>query len=165
MADATHNHAAEFLPGGICPAEQITPELRERLSGGPMKSTGADRDDTRAGVLLAHAYGTAAWMRERTDGEDLKETRKAKLAAKRAATERARIDALPFAEHYSDLKLMGIEDMRDQLTKHKLLGKTGFALSLPNRTACVLQQQRLFLEANKDANDLEDGDSGIDRRS
>eukprot|EP00965_Chrysotila_dentata_P097573 3224442-Pleurochrysis_carterae.AAC.1 len=48
------------------------------------------------------------------------ETRKAKLAAKRAkraakATERARMDALPLAEHYSDLKLMGVEDLLDQL--------------------------------------------------
>eukprot|EP00965_Chrysotila_dentata_P020761 686996-Pleurochrysis_carterae.AAC.1 len=58
-------HAAEFLPGGICAAEQITPEMRERLSGMPMTSTGAERlfasgrahdvragasrDDTRAG--------------------------------------------------------------------------------------------------------------------
>eukprot|EP00965_Chrysotila_dentata_P145683 4812400-Pleurochrysis_carterae.AAC.1 len=69
------------------------------------------------------------------------ETRKAsKLAAKRAkratkATERARIDALPLAEHYSDPKLMGVEDLRDPRKKHKFLGKTGFALSLPNRTA------------------------------
>eukprot|EP00965_Chrysotila_dentata_P248887 6208591-Pleurochrysis_carterae.AAC.3 len=69
MAAATRNHAAEFLPGGICAAEQTTPELRERLSGMPMTSTvgderlfalgrahdvraGARRDDTRAGVIL-----------------------------------------------------------------------------------------------------------------
>eukprot|EP00965_Chrysotila_dentata_P180207 5949837-Pleurochrysis_carterae.AAC.1 len=44
---------------------------------------------------------------------------------------------------------MGVEDLRDQLKKHKLLGKTGFALSLPNRTAYVLQQQTLLLEANE----------------
>eukprot|EP00965_Chrysotila_dentata_P144349 4768483-Pleurochrysis_carterae.AAC.1 len=61
---------------------------------------------------------------------------------------------------------MGVEDLRDQLKKHKLLaGKTGFALSLPNRKAYVLQLQTLLLEANEDANDLEDGDSGIDGRS
>eukprot|EP00965_Chrysotila_dentata_P199752 6179568-Pleurochrysis_carterae.AAC.3 len=89
------------------------------------------------------------------------ETCKAKLDAKRAkrtakCTERARIDALPLAKHYSDLKVMGVEDLRDQLKKHKLLGKNGFALSLPNRTAYVLQLQTLLLETNEDANDLED---------
>ena len=60
---------------------------------------------------------------------------------------------------------MGVEDLQDQLKKRKLLGKTGFALSLPNRTAYVLQLQTLLLEANEAANDLEDGDSGIDGRS
>eukprot|EP00965_Chrysotila_dentata_P144111 4760655-Pleurochrysis_carterae.AAC.1 len=61
---------------------------------------------------------------------------------------------------------MGVEDLRDQLKmEHKLLGKTGFALSLPNRTAYVLQLQTLLLEANENANDLEDGDSGIDGRN
>eukprot|EP00965_Chrysotila_dentata_P165248 5456414-Pleurochrysis_carterae.AAC.2 len=76
MASATRNHAAEFLPGGICAAEQITPELRERLNGMPITSTGAERlitlgrahdvragasrYDTRAGVILGHAEGTAA---------------------------------------------------------------------------------------------------------
>eukprot|EP00965_Chrysotila_dentata_P208613 6184800-Pleurochrysis_carterae.AAC.1 len=77
-----------------------------------------------------------------------------------------RIDALPLAEHYSDLTLMGVEGLRDQLKKHKLLGKTGFALSLPNRTAYVLQLQTLLLEENANANDrVEDGDAGIDRCS
>eukprot|EP00965_Chrysotila_dentata_P007197 233835-Pleurochrysis_carterae.AAC.1 len=32
--------------------------------------TGASRDDTRAGVILGHANGTAAWMRERANGEE-----------------------------------------------------------------------------------------------
>eukprot|EP00965_Chrysotila_dentata_P103979 3433513-Pleurochrysis_carterae.AAC.1 len=79
-------------------------------------------------------------LEERTAGGlAQQETQKAKLdekRAKRAAriSERARIDALPLAEHYYDLKLMGVEDLRDQLKKHKLLAKTGFALSLPNRT-------------------------------
>eukprot|EP00965_Chrysotila_dentata_P125965 4163559-Pleurochrysis_carterae.AAC.1 len=59
---------------------------------------------------------------------------------------------------------MGVEDLRDKLKKHTLLGKTGFALSLPNRTPYVLQLQTLLLEANEDASDLEDGDSGIDGR-
>eukprot|EP00965_Chrysotila_dentata_P088498 2922023-Pleurochrysis_carterae.AAC.1 len=83
---ATHNHAAEVLPGGICAAESITAADRERLSGMPMTSTGAEplfalgrvhdvragasRDNTRAGVILGHADGTAAWMRERANGEE-----------------------------------------------------------------------------------------------
>eukprot|EP00965_Chrysotila_dentata_P096108 3175098-Pleurochrysis_carterae.AAC.1 len=86
MAAATRNHAAEFLPG-ICAAESITAEDRERLSGMPMTSTGAERlyfaseraqdiragasrDDTRAGVILGHADCTAAWMRERANVEE-----------------------------------------------------------------------------------------------
>eukprot|EP00965_Chrysotila_dentata_P012313 404909-Pleurochrysis_carterae.AAC.2 len=80
------------------------------------------------------------------------ETRKAKLAAKRTkraakATERGRIDVLLFAEHYSDnLKLIGVEDLRDQLKQpSSWLGQTGFTLSLPNRNAYVLQLQTLLL--------------------
>eukprot|EP00965_Chrysotila_dentata_P215145 6188588-Pleurochrysis_carterae.AAC.2 len=45
------------------------------------------------------------------------------------------------------------------------VGQTGFALSQPNRTAYVLQLQTLLLEANEDANDHEEGDSGINGRS
>eukprot|EP00965_Chrysotila_dentata_P118783 3927576-Pleurochrysis_carterae.AAC.1 len=39
---------------------------------------------------------------------------------------------------------MGVEDLPDQLKKHKLLGKTGFTFNLPNRTAYVLQLQTLL---------------------
>eukprot|EP00965_Chrysotila_dentata_P238474 6202517-Pleurochrysis_carterae.AAC.2 len=86
MAAATRNHAAKFLPGGICSAEQITFELRKRLSGQSMMSTGAERlfalgcahnvragasrDDTHAGVILGHADSTWAWMHEHADGEE-----------------------------------------------------------------------------------------------
>eukprot|EP00965_Chrysotila_dentata_P017552 583318-Pleurochrysis_carterae.AAC.1 len=38
MAAVTRNHATEFLPGGICAAEQITFERRERLSGMPCRA-------------------------------------------------------------------------------------------------------------------------------
>eukprot|EP00965_Chrysotila_dentata_P227269 6195897-Pleurochrysis_carterae.AAC.2 len=77
-----------------------------------------------------------AMLEKRTAaGLAMQETRTAKLAAKLSkraakATERVRIDALPLAEHYSDLKLMGLEDLQDQLKKHKLLGKAGIALDL-----------------------------------
>eukprot|EP00965_Chrysotila_dentata_P043985 1462128-Pleurochrysis_carterae.AAC.1 len=86
MAAAMRNHAAEFLPGGISAAESITAEDCERLSGMLMTSTGAEclfapgrahdvragasRDDTRAGVILSHADGTAAWMHECANGEE-----------------------------------------------------------------------------------------------
>ena len=65
---------------------------------------------------------------------------------------------------------MSNDDLKDQLKKHKLrLGKTGFTVSkLPNRTALVivLQLQALLNEADpKGANDLEDGDSGIEGRA
>eukprot|EP00965_Chrysotila_dentata_P159736 5277100-Pleurochrysis_carterae.AAC.1 len=47
MATSTRNHAAEFLPGGIYAAEQITPEMRSHahddMSGMPMTSTSAER--------------------------------------------------------------------------------------------------------------------------
>eukprot|EP00965_Chrysotila_dentata_P096152 3176670-Pleurochrysis_carterae.AAC.1 len=60
---------------------------------------------------------------------------------------------------------MGVDDLRDRFKKHKLLGKTGLALSPPNRTAYVLKLQTLLLEAIEDANDSEHGDSDIDDRS
>eukprot|EP00965_Chrysotila_dentata_P224470 6194190-Pleurochrysis_carterae.AAC.1 len=63
------------------------------------------------------------------------------------------------------MKLMGVDDLRDQLKQHKALGKHGFVVSQPNRTAYVLQLQTLLLEVDEDANDLEDSDSGIDDRS
>eukprot|EP00965_Chrysotila_dentata_P035392 1177451-Pleurochrysis_carterae.AAC.1 len=90
-------------------------------------------------------HGLKVTMLEKRTATGLaqQETRNAKLDEKRAkraarASEPARFDALPLAEHYSDLKLIGVEDLRDQLKQHKLLGKSGIALSLPNRTAYVL---------------------------
>eukprot|EP00965_Chrysotila_dentata_P245428 6206548-Pleurochrysis_carterae.AAC.4 len=62
MAAATHNHATELLPGGICSAdEQITPQRAHNVRAG------ASRDDTRAGVIQGHSDGTAARMCERSD--------------------------------------------------------------------------------------------------
>eukprot|EP00965_Chrysotila_dentata_P167580 5533973-Pleurochrysis_carterae.AAC.1 len=79
MATSTRNHSAEFLPGGVCAAEQITDEMHMCMSGTHMTSThaermftrgrdhdaraGASRDDTRAGVILGKADATAAFMR------------------------------------------------------------------------------------------------------
>ena len=43
MAAATRNHASEFLPDGLFARDKITSQMRERLSGCPMTSTGAER--------------------------------------------------------------------------------------------------------------------------
>ena len=100
-----------------------------------------------------------------------RESRQAKLKEKRAKraardAERVRVQAVPLATRYSELKGLGNDDLKDQLKKHKLLGKTGFTVSLPNRTALVLQLQALLNEADPlGANDLEDGDSGIEGRA
>ena len=85
MAAATRNHASEFLPDGLFARDKITSQMRERLSGCPMTSTGAERlfaigrkhderagcsrDDTRAGAILGDVDNTHVWMRERPDGE------------------------------------------------------------------------------------------------
>eukprot|EP00965_Chrysotila_dentata_P231662 6198490-Pleurochrysis_carterae.AAC.2 len=89
-------------------------------------------------------------MLEKRTAADLAQQKK--RAAK--ATERARIDALLLTKHYSDLKLMGVENLQDQFNKRKLLGKTCFALCLPSRTAYVLQLPTLLLEANEGADGL-----------
>jgi hypothetical protein len=212
MAAATRNHASEWLPGGDFALDKVTPEMRVRLAGMPITSisaermfalgrfhdqrAGASRDDTRSGVILGGHDDTAAWMRERENGEaewrllrkkareGLKETmaakrlkvgaseraaRDEKLSAKRAAraaraAEKARLEALVLATHYSELVSMGEDALKDQLRKHKLLGKKGFNVSQPNRTARVLALQALMLEADAAANDLEEGDSGIEGR-
>lgn len=94
--------------------------------------------------------------------EKLKGAR-AKKAAKKA--ERARLDALPLATRYSELTEMDRPALSDQLRKHKLLGKKGFTVTQGNRTAYVLQLQTLLLEADAGANDLPEGESGIDGRN
>lgn len=213
MAASTRNHASEFLPGGVCATDKISPELRARLSGCPMTSTsaermfalgrahdkraGAARDDTKAGVVLGGMDNTVAFMRGREGAEtewrqlrrlarmSMKETMAQKwlkvglaermtrdstlasLRAKKAAkaAEKARLDAVPLATHYSHLLSMSNEALKDQLKKHKAMGKGGFTTTQPNRTAFVLQLQALLLEDDKDANDLPEGDSGIEGRN
>ena len=62
---------------------------------------------------------------------------------------------------YSELVSKDNDALKDQLKKHKLLGKKGFVVSQKNCTAYVLQLQTLLLEADPTANDLPAGDSGI----
>jgi hypothetical protein len=215
MAKSTRNHASEFLPGGICALENLTLELRERLAGMPMTSTGAERafavgrrhdviagasrDDTRSGVILGDMDDTHKFMRERANGEaewrqlrkkaraelkvtmaakrlkdgaEEREVRQSKVAAMRAKkaaknAEKARLEALTLLTLYSELVDKGNEDLKDQLKKHKLMGKSKakFTATQPNRTAYVLQLQTLLLEADPNANDLPAGDSGIEGRN
>lgn len=213
MAASTRNHASEFLPGGVCSSDKITPELRARLNGCPLTSTsaermfalgrahdkraGASRDDTRAGVVLGGMDNTAEFMRAREHGEaewrklrklariGMKETmsrkwlevglaeraaRDSKLALLRAkrqskAAEKARLEAVPLATRYSHLLSMSNEALKDQLKKYKVMGKVGFTTTQPNRTAFVLQLQALLLEFDNQANDLSEGDSGIEGRN
>ena len=56
-------------------------------------------------------------------------------------------------------------DLADQLKYHKLVRKqTGFTVTQKNRTAYVLQLQSLLSDWHNDANDLKDGDAGIEGR-
>ena len=86
MADEVKQHASEFLPGGICAKESITPELRQRLAGCPITSIGAERvfaigrmhdkragasrDDSRADVILGNLDDTCGFMRGRDNAEE-----------------------------------------------------------------------------------------------
>ena len=160
------------------------------------KRAGAQRDETRSGLLLGGMDDTAEFMRARPDaqrewkelrkrarkklvvtmkmqreelGLQLRASRQERLAAKRAKraarnAEKARLQAVVLATKFSELKAMGNDELKDQLRAHKLKGKSGFSVSLPNRTALVLQLQALLSEADPAANDLEAGDSGIDGR-
>eukprot|EP00965_Chrysotila_dentata_P080524 2656836-Pleurochrysis_carterae.AAC.1 len=74
MEAATRNqYAAEVLPGGICAADSITAEDRERLSGMAMTSTGAERlfcslaraRRPRWSQPRRHACGCHPWPRRR----------------------------------------------------------------------------------------------------
>eukprot|EP00965_Chrysotila_dentata_P054778 1819333-Pleurochrysis_carterae.AAC.2 len=73
LVAATRNHAAEFLPGGICATEQISPELRERLSGMLMTSTGAERLFA-LGRVAYRFYRTAALTKGRARSESVVKT-------------------------------------------------------------------------------------------
>eukprot|EP00965_Chrysotila_dentata_P017507 581881-Pleurochrysis_carterae.AAC.1 len=59
MEAATRNHAAEFLPGGVCSAESITDEDRERLSSMPITATTRVRASS-LGTTTAWRLGCAS---------------------------------------------------------------------------------------------------------
>ena len=60
---------------------------------------------------------------------------------------------------------MGNADLADQLKYHKQVRKkTGFTVTQKSRMAFVLQLQSLLSDWHADANDLEEGDAGIEGR-
>ena len=87
MAAGVRNHASDFLPGGLFARDQHTAEMRERLSGMPMTSTGAERvfalgrfhdaragftrPENRDGVILGGLDDTVGWLREQANPERL----------------------------------------------------------------------------------------------
>ena len=85
MAEATGNHAKEFLPGGDFAVGHINAEERLRLESMPMTSThaermfaigrhldriaGSQRPNTRSGILCAAQDHTVAWVMSLPDPE------------------------------------------------------------------------------------------------
>lgn len=108
----------------------------------------------------------------RISGMFKRDDREEKLAAVRAkreskAAERRRLEELVLKKYYSELRLLGIEDLKDQLRawKLKLGDKANFTVTHANRAGYVLQVQALMAaEYGKDANDLPPGDAGTDGR-
>jgi hypothetical protein len=95
--------------------------------------------------------------------------RDAKLSGKRArraakAAERAHLEKVVLAKHYSQLIAMPISgdaSLQEQLKAFKLSGKTGFTVTQKNRAAYCVQLQKLIFDVNgAAANDLADGDAG-----
>ncbi|KAL1520968.1 hypothetical protein AB1Y20_022526 [Prymnesium parvum] len=134
MADGVRNHASEFLPGGCC-----APEAERRVRVGAPSQEGPGSHARDYGGEEAESGTRGARTRE----EKRKEKR-AKRAAR--AAEKVRIQAVVLATLFSELKVMSIELLQDQLKKRKLLGGKVFTVSYNDLV-------------------LEDGDSGIDGRS
>ena len=214
MAAGVRNHASEFLPGGCCCTAKITPELRKRLDGMPLRSVAAEtmfarvkrradrggiaRHDTRMGQVLCQRDGTVAWARSKEQAEGLlrlaarrwrkdsgKRTmederqlkgaakepeRAAKLQKKRAgrsarAAELERLKGVALVESYSALTKMGDSELAEQLKIYKLLEKkTGFKTTGTGPEMRLQLQLLIFEKFGAGANDLKDGDSGVEGR-
>ena len=97
--------------------------------------------------------------------------RETKLTGKRARREKkkaeqARISTLELKTFYSELTSMGVDDLKDQLRAYRQQGKSGFMLTYKKRGDYVLAVQTLMCEAiGAGANDLKDGDSGVEGRA
>lgn len=215
MVESTRNHAAEYLAGGPCSADKITPELRKAMDGTPTTSVlaetmfarikrraergGAARHDTRIGLTMCDRDKTVVWLADKGDkaqgiwnlgrkawrrgsgrrtvqaerrikGEAKAPEREAKLAKKvsgraKKAAELERIKAVEVASKYSELKAMGNDELSDQLKYFKLVErKTGFTTGGTGPTMRLLLQSLIFDKFGAAANDLADGDSGVEGR-
>ena len=96
--------------------------------------------------------------------------REAKLAKKRAGrvkkvTQLERLKGLVVVDKYKALKALDNEDLSDQLKYHKLVEKkSGFKTTGLSGAAMRLQLQSLIFEKfGAGANDLDDGNSGVDK--
>ena len=123
----------------------------------------------RARKQTLKAQRIAAGQAKRAERDAKLTTKRAKREA--AAAELLRIKGLQAATRFSELMERGgyqvsNSDLQDQLKYHKLvLKKTGFTATQANRRAYVLQLQALLVEQHgAAANDLPEGDSGIEGR-
>ena len=57
MAKSVRNHAEAFMPGGACCTENITPALRQAMSGTPITSVAAETVFARAKRRVARCGG------------------------------------------------------------------------------------------------------------
>lgn len=126
---------------------------------------------------LAVARRAARTARKKTQqqqrvaaGRAKQEGRNQKMSSKRGRrekkqAEKVRIEGLELATRYSALIKMSVDDLKDQLKGYRLQGKAGFPLAYPKRADYVLQAQTLMFDAiGAGANDLKDGDSGVEGR-
>jgi len=82
--------------------------------------------------------------------------------AKKAA-EHERIKAITVASKYSELKAMGNAELSDQLKFFKLVEKqTGFTTTGSGPAMRLQLQSLIFEKFGAGANDLADGDSGVE---
>jgi hypothetical protein len=136
----------------------------------------ADADMSQLERQMDAAREEAAKARKMTmkamrigEGRAKRAERDRQLGGKRARkekkkAERARLETVKLATHYSQLTAMpiiGEGSLQEQLKVQKLAGKTGFTVTQKDRAAYVTQLQALIFAAEgAKANDLDDGDSG-----
>ena len=106
----------------------------------------------------------------RLKGEAKAPEREAKLAKKRSgrakkASELERLKLVPLATTYSALKTMRNDEISDQLKIYKLIEKKVGFLTTGTRVQLVTAaQSQVFEKFGTAANDLNDGDSGVEGR-
>ena len=136
------------------------------------KSTDELRQRLNISRRVARALLKTTIKTQRIEAGRAKRTeRESKLSSKRArrevkATEQRRIEALKPFTKYSELQGTSNAELSDQLKYHKVVRKkTGFTTTQANWTAYVLQLQSILSDWNPAANNLSDGDLGLERRA